>query len=336
MGDRLVEVVGIGKTFRTELKEPGLAASLRSLWRKRWREVRALDDVCMDVREGEVVGLLGANGAGKTTLLKILAGIIRPTAGTARVLGHDPWQRDDRMRRQIALIMGQKAQLWWDLPASDCFVLLGEIYRVPAPELRASLADLRDRLGVGHLLDVPIRMLSLGERMKMELIAALLHRPRVLFLDEPTLGLDVAAQRSIREFLREYVAAYRPAVILTSHYFEDIRKLCDRALAIRAGVLTNLGSVDALVAAHSPRRLIRAVLDGGSGSFRPVDFGAFGQVVRFSKDELLLEVERDRVAEAVQAIFRSLAVVDLRIAEPEDSAVYESVLGGVPGAAVGS
>jgi ABC-2 type transport system ATP-binding protein len=327
MSDALIEVSGVSKTFRTEVKEPGFAASIRSLYRKRIREVRALDGVDMTVREGEVVGLLGANGAGKTTLLKILAGIIRPSAGTVRVLGHEPWQRDDRMRRRIALIMGQKAQLWWDLPASDCFVLLKEIYRIPDAECASALKDLSERLSVGHLLDVPIRMLSLGERMKMELIAALLHRPKVLFLDEPTIGLDVSAQQSIRQFLLEYVAVNKPAVILTSHYFEDIKKLCDRVLAIRAGTLTDLGTVEALLHAHSPKRLIKARLDGSDGNVGPTDLTVFGFVERFTRDALWIEVDKDRVADCVHYIFRHLVVVDLSISEPEDSAIYESVLG---------
>src|SRR5207247_1272421 len=212
---RVIEVDRLSKTFRVPKKDPGFLGSLKALFRREFVVKQAVRDVSFRVGEGEIVGLIGANGAGKTTLVKMLAGIVHPTSGRARVLGFDPWKRDDAFRSQIALIMGQKAQLWWDLPAQDGFELLREIYRVPKEQHAAALAELTEILAVKEKdLTVQIRRLSLGERMKMELIAALLHRPRVVFLDEPTIGLDVSAQRSIREFLLAYREKRRPAMIL--------------------------------------------------------------------------------------------------------------------------
>jgi ABC-2 type transport system ATP-binding protein len=218
----MIEVDRLAKTFRVAKKAPGFVGSLKSLVRRETVAKEAVKGVSFRVDEGEIVGLVGANGAGKTTLVKMLAGIIHPTSGEARVLGFRPWERDDRFRRQISLIMGQKAQLWWDLPAADCFLLLKEIYRVPDETYEANLDQLSTMLEVKDELRVQIRRLSLGERMKMELIAALLHGPRAVFLDEPTIGLDLTAQRAVRDFLLAYRERHRPAMIVTSHYMEDI------------------------------------------------------------------------------------------------------------------
>ena len=219
------------KTFHVHEKEPGLKGSLRSLFRRKRIARHALVDVDLEVAPGEIVGLIGENGAGKTTLVKMLAGIIHPTSGEAEVLGEVPWKRANEFRRQIALVMGQKAQLWWDLPAADCFLLLREIYRIPEAAYQERLHTLAEMLDVGQHLKVQLRRLSLGERMKMELIAALLHQPRVVFLDEPTIGLDLSAQRAIRSFLLTYREQHQPAMLLTSHYMEDIERLCKRIVS---------------------------------------------------------------------------------------------------------
>jgi len=231
----MIHVQNLTKTFRVHRKEPGLMGSLRSLFRRQWIDKHALKGVSLEVNAGEIVGLVGANGAGKTTLVKTLAGIIHPTAGDAQILGYTPWERRNEFRRQIALIMGQKAQLWWDLPADDCFLLLQEIYRLPDKEFRRNLDYLVEALGVTDQLNIQIRRLSLGERMKMELVAALLHQPKIVFLDEPTIGLDLTAQRAIRNFILEYRREHQPAMILTSHYMEDIERLCERIVIINEG-----------------------------------------------------------------------------------------------------
>src|SRR5262245_30528790 len=205
----MIEANGLAKTFRVAKKEPGLRGSLKALVRRRYVTKEAVRPATFRVEEGEIVGLVGPNGAGKTTLVKMLAGIIHPTGGDARVLGFRPWERDNDFRRQVALLMGQKAQLWWDLPAADGFLLLRDIYRVPEADYRARLAELVELLSVGEQLHLPVRRLSLGERMKMELVAALLHGPRVVYLDEPTIGLDLMAQRAVREFLLRYRERHR-------------------------------------------------------------------------------------------------------------------------------
>lgn len=248
----MIEVSNLSKVFKAFRKEPGLMGSLKSLVKRDYREKHALRGVSLKIAPGEIVGLVGANGAGKTTLVKILAGIIHPSAGTARVLGFDPWKRQNDFKRQIALVMGQKAQLWWDLPASDCFILLREIYQIPKPDFDRRLAQLTSALRVGDELKTPIRQLSLGERMKMELIATLLHEPKVVFLDEPTIGLDITAQRAIREFLLDYRRTHKPAMILTSHYMEDIRQMCERMIIIRDGQFVYDGSLAEILNHHFP------------------------------------------------------------------------------------
>ena len=231
----MIKVENLHKTFKVHKKEPGLKASGKSLFSRKWIEKKALVDVSLSIGEGEILGLVGANGAGKTTLVKILSGIIHPTSGTTHVLGFNPWERHNDFRKQIALIMGQKAQLWWDLPAEDCFLLLREIYQIPKKQYEENLSFLSNTLNISDQMNIQIRRLSLGERMKMELIAALLHNPRVVFLDEPTIGLDLTAQRAIRQFLLNYRQKHRPAMILTSHYMEDIEQLCERIIILRQG-----------------------------------------------------------------------------------------------------
>ncbi|NDC80765.1 MAG: ATP-binding cassette domain-containing protein, partial [Verrucomicrobia bacterium] len=213
---------GLGKTYRVAKKDPGLGGAIRGLFHRRHEEVTAVDGVDLEIVHGELVGFLGPNGAGKTTTLKMLSGLLHPSRGSARVLGHVPWERSAEFRRQISLLLGQKNQLLWDLPARESFELNRAIYGIGTEEGRKTIDRLAGVLEVGHLMDKPVRELSLGERMKMELIAALIHRPKVLFLDEPTLGLDVVSQHRVRDFLRQLVAEEKITTILTSHYLQDI------------------------------------------------------------------------------------------------------------------
>ena len=231
----LIEVQGLTKAFRTYKKEPGFGGALRGLFHRRYEQTVAVDHVSFSVEEGELVGFLGPNGAGKTTTLKILSGLLFPSGGSARVLGYVPWQRHDGYRRQFALLLGQKNQLWWDLPARESLELNSKIYGIPRPAFERTVADLTELLAVRDKLDVMVRELSLGERMKMELVAALLHRPRVLFLDEPTIGLDVVSQKTVREFLRQYNSRQKVTILLTSHYMTDIQELCKRVIIIDKG-----------------------------------------------------------------------------------------------------
>src|ERR1700675_4358710 len=219
----VIEVSNLTKAFRTYKKQPGFAGAIKGLFHRQYEQTLAVNDVSFKIEPGELVGFLGPNGAGKTTTLKMLAGLLYPTSGSARVLGYVPWERDDGYRRQFALLLGQKNQLWWDLPARESLELNAKIYGIPAANYRRTVEELTELLAVREKLDVMVRELSLGERMKMELIAALLHQPKVLFLDEPTIGLDVVSQKKVREFLRHHNAARKTTILLTSHYMIDIQ-----------------------------------------------------------------------------------------------------------------
>ncbi|HUP56115.1 MAG TPA: ATP-binding cassette domain-containing protein [Bdellovibrionota bacterium] len=310
-------------------KDPGLMASVKSLFMRKWIEKWALKGVSLDVGPGEIVGLVGANGAGKTTLVKALAGIIHPSAGTAEVLGFTPWERKNDFRRQIALIMGQKAQLWWDLPAADCFVLLREIYEIPEKLFKENLDYLVGSLGVKDQMNVQIRRLSLGERMKMELIAALLHQPKVVFLDEPTIGLDLMAQRAIRDFILKYREEHKPAMILTSHYMEDIEQLCERIVVIREGEFIYDGPLERIVSDFARHKILTVRLKPEAGDLAKARerVAHLGEPVA-SDDEGLLKVKvlREGVPEAASTILRELPVADLSIEEEDISNVIEAIL----------
>ncbi|MDB5049566.1 MAG: hypothetical protein JWO30_2637 [Fibrobacteres bacterium] len=328
----MIRARGLSKTFRVHRKEPGLMGSVRSLFSRKWQQVHALKGLDLDVGAGEIVGLVGANGAGKTTLVKALAGIIHPTSGTAEVLGFVPWQRKNGFRKQIALIMGQKAQLWWDLPAGDGFLLLREIYQIPNDTFKANLAVLAAALRVEDKLNIQIRRLSLGERMKMELIAALLHQPRVVFLDEPTIGLDLAAQRAIREFILEYRRKENPAMILTSHYMEDIEKLCERIVLMRDGELVYDGPVAKMVSSFARHKVLTAHLRAGEtgpdGPARPDS--APGEILEWSGASLKLKVDRAQAAAVASHLLQTYPVADLSIDEEDIGTVIEAMLGKGP------
>src|SRR6266513_2927351 len=231
----VIEVQGLTKAFRTYKKKPGLAGALKGLFHREHQITLAVKDVSFAIEEGELVGFLGPNGAGKTTTLKMLSGLLYPTSGSARVLGFVPWERQDGYRRQFALLLGQKNQLWWDLPASESFDLNARIYGLAPEQSQRTVTEMTDLLGVRDKLNVSVRELSLGERAKMELIASLLHQPKVLFLDEPTIGLDVVSQKIVREFLREHNTTRKTTILLTSHYMADIQELCDRVIIIDQG-----------------------------------------------------------------------------------------------------
>ena len=325
----MIEVHGLVKTYHVHRKAPGLLGSLKGLVRRERVEKQAVRGVSFSVAPGEIVGLVGPNGAGKTTVVKMLAGIVHPTGGTARVLGHDPWRREDAFRRRIALVMGQKQQLWWDLPAADSFLLLREIYGLEKAAYEASLDQLVEVLGVRDHLGIPVRRLSLGERMKLELVAALLHRPEVVFLDEPTIGLDLTAQRAIRGFLLTYQQEHRPAVLLTSHYMEDIERLCPRLLILREGGLVFDGPLREIHARYADHKVVTAHRRAGEGAAPRAALGAWpealGQVVADSASEVRVRVPRDQVAAAAQLLLQRLDVADLAIQEEDIGSVIERI-----------
>ncbi len=323
----MIEVDSLAKTFWVHRKEAGLAASVRSLFRREKSAKHAVKGATFSVGEGEIVGLIGANGAGKTTLVKMLAGIIHPTSGTARVLGHTPWERSNDLRRQIALIMGQKAQLWWDLPAADCFLLLREIYQIPEARYRESLRTLTEMLGIEDELGVQVRRLSLGERMKMELVAALLHSPRVVYLDEPTIGLDLTAQKAVRDFVLDYRREHAPAMLLTSHYMEDIERLCERIIILREGELVYDGSLRRVVEQHATHKLVTAHLKPGAAPPRADEaLARCGEVVAQSALEIKLRAPRRGVADAAQALLHHYDVADITIEEAPIGEIIENLM----------
>jgi ABC-2 type transport system ATP-binding protein len=321
----MIEAQALSKTFTTHRKDPGLWGSVRSLFRREKVVKLAVKEATFRVDEGEIVGLVGANGAGKTTLIKMLAGIIHPTGGDARVLGFRPWERDNRFRRQVALIMGQKAQLWWDLPAADSFLLLREIYGVDPARYSETLDYLARVLDVTGQLTIPVRRLSLGERMKMELIAALLHGPRVVYLDEPTIGLDLTAQRAIRDFILEYRERHRPAMILTSHYMEDIERLCRRLVILREGEIVYDGSLAGVVEKFADHKVVTAHLRKTNGAVSRDGLEALGQVDACDDVTIRLRVPRGRVAEAAAELLKRYPVADLAIDEVEIGALIERI-----------
>ena len=325
----MIEAEGLSKTFTVHKKAPGLMGSVRSLFVREKIQKHAVRAVSFRVDEGEIVGLVGANGAGKTTLVKMLAGIIHPTSGEARVLGYRPWERDNAFRSRIALIMGQKAQLWWDLPAADGFLLLREIYRIPDDAYKQRLDELVSMLDVGKELNVQLRRLSLGERMKMELIATLLHQPRVVFLDEPTIGLDLTAQRAIRDFILHYREQHRPAMILTSHYMEDIERLCERIMIIREGEIVYDGQLADVKRTYATHKIITAHLRREDGAFDvSKELLARGAVLSEEEGTLRYEVPREEVTHAAAAILEGCGVYDLSIDEMDIGTIIERIFKG--------
>ena len=307
----MIEVEHLTRVFRTYKKQPGFWGGVKGLFHRQFDEVAAANDISFSINEGEFVGFLGPNGAGKTTTLKMLSGLIYPTSGRARVAGHDPSQRATAYRRLFALVLGQKNQLWWDLPAIESFHLLRHIYGLDAADYRKTLDELVDLLGVREKLSTQVRELSLGERMKMELIAALLHRPRVLFLDEPTIGLDVVSQRAVRQFLRDYNRRYRVTILLTSHYMADIKELCERVIVIHRGRKIYDGDLARLDTPGSQGKIIRFA---PSGSGFPADWRPLsGTATRDAEGNFTVHVHSAQVVAASQQILPPGPVADITI-----------------------
>ena len=309
-----IEVSNLTKAFRTYKKLPGFGGSIRGLFNRQYEQTLAVKDVSFQVETGELVGFLGPNGAGKTTTLKMLAGLLYPTGGSARVLGYVPWERDDGYRRQFALLLGQKNQLWWDLPASESLELNGEIYGIPKAARERTVAEMTELLNVRDKLNVSVRELSLGERMKMELIASLLHQPKVLFLDEPTIGLDVVSQKTVREFLREYNAKHKTTILLTSHYMTDIQELCERVIIIDHGTIFFDGKLSEVVDRFADSKLITIQCD--QKFTRPAaDLEKYGEIVEQTPGNIRLKVKRDRVIPVCKALLDEFPVTDIDIQE---------------------
>lgn len=323
----MIEVKGLHKTFKVHQKEPGFMGSLKSLVSRQYIEKKALQGINLTIGNGEIIGLIGANGAGKTTLTKILSGIIHPTSGSVSVLGYNPWDRKNEYRRQMSLIMGQKAQLWWDLPALDSFLLLKEIYQIPDQQYNDSVDFLADALMIKDQLKVQVRKLSLGERMKVELMAALLHRPKVVFLDEPTIGLDLMAQKAVREFVKGYRKEFQPIMILTSHYMEDIEELCKRVVIIQEGQFIYDGQLEDIKNKYAKSKLITATsLETDKFQHIAKTMPEHLGKVSHENNQLLVHSPRSYVMEAASFLLNNIKVLDLNIQEEEIGDIIEHIM----------
>jgi ABC-2 type transport system ATP-binding protein len=321
-----IDVRHLSKVFRVHEREEGLAPTLRSLFQRRFKAVEAVQDVSFSIDEGEIVGFLGPNGAGKTTTLKMLSGLLYPTAGEAYVLGHIPWKREDELLAKITLVMGNRSQLIWDIPAADSMRVLQEIFRLPRQRYQRSLDELVDLLELEPLLHKPVRGLSLGERMKVEFAAALIHEPRVLFLDEPTIGLDVTMQARIRRFVADYNRRGGATILLTSHYMDDVVALCKRVIVIHHGRLLYDGALTGLAERMAPYKLIRVTLrDGAAG----VPLDRYGQRVEDESENgrTTLRVAREDAAERTAQLVHDLGdrVLDLTLEDPAIEEVIDRV-----------
>jgi len=317
-----IETVDLRKTYVTHKKSPGLMGAVKSLFTREKTEVEAVKGITLSVEQGELVGFIGPNGAGKTTTLKMLSGILYPTSGKANVLGFTPSDRRPEMLRQISLVMGNKMQLWWDLPAWDSFVVLKELYEVDDAKFKRRVDHLVEALQLTDKINTQVRKLSLGERMKCELVAALLHNPKVVFLDEPTIGLDVVSQKRIRDFLKELHAEDNCTLLLTSHYMQDVQELCDRIVVIDHGMLIFDGTLDALSQKFSDSRRLRLTFE------HPVDQAdllPFGTLVSHDANVAVLDVLRSQVAPVTSAVLTKFQVSDVAIEEVDIEEVIRSL-----------
>lgn len=309
----IITVENLSKVYPVAVKQPGFRGTIEHFFRRVYREVKAVREVSFSIEEGEIVGFLGPNGAGKTTTLKMLTGLIHPSSGTARVAGYVPFRRQAGFLERMSLIMGQKQQLLWDLPALDSLRINAAVYNIPETVFDRRLDELAGMLSLGEKLTQPVRKLSLGERMKAELLAALIHHPRVLFLDEPTLGLDVNAQVAVRDFLREYNQRYRATILLTSHYMADITALCKRVLLIHQGQLMYDGNLEELLEKFAPCREVK--VEFGHSVSR--DFlEEFGEIQAIEGQEARFLVPREKLTATVSRILANFEVLDLSVNDP--------------------
>jgi len=329
----IIEIENLCKSYRVYQKREGVLASIGGLFKRDYREVEAVRDVSLTVEAGEFVAFLGPNGAGKTTTLKLLSGVINPDSGTATVMGHVPWLRENEYRRKFALVMGQKNQLWWDLPAAESFRLNQHIYCMPAEQFEKTKNELTEMLDVTRLLGQPVRELSLGERMKMELIAALLHQPEVLFLDEPTIGLDVVAQHKIQQFLKGYQSERKNTILLTSHYMKDIEALCKRVVIIAGGSIYHDGSLEDIKDKFSGDKIVTLHLaDPASLN----SLSSLPNVIEVKEPNIQFRVDRDQVGKVLSQILNSHAVDDIVVEDPPLEEVIANVFSEAEKREVGS
>jgi ABC-2 type transport system ATP-binding protein len=320
LSDSVVHVNELTKVFKVPEREPGLRAAAKALVRRQTRDVHAVEAISFDIEPGEVVGFLGPNGAGKTTTLKMLAGLLYPTSGEALVLGHVPSRREKDYLRRMTMVMGNRNQLQWDIPALDSFELNRAIYRLRREDYLAMRDELIELLDVGDLVRKPVRNLSLGERMKVEIVGSLLHRPQVLFLDEPTIGLDVTMQKRIRTFVAEYNQRHGATVLLTSHYMADVEALCKRVIVIHHGKILFDGALASLANEFAAYKTIGVLLENGNA-----DLDGYGEIISRDGDRAVLRVPKAETSRVAARLLSEHEVLDLTIEEPPIEDVIEMV-----------
>ncbi len=318
----VISLRNLKKYFKVYKKEPGLLGSVKSLWHREYEEVKAVDDVSFEIQPGEIVGFIGQNGAGKTTTLKVLSGLLYPTSGEVSVLGYNPWDRKAEFQKQFALVMGQKNQLWWDLPAMESFLLNKAIYEVPDTQFKKTLNKLMALLEVEDIVKIQVRKLSLGQRMKCELIAALLHNPKVLFLDEPTIGLDVVMQKVLRDFIKAYNEEFGATIILTSHYMGDVKELCKRAIVIDHGHKIFDGELEQIINRFARNKILSLVL---SKKVTHKELQAYGEIREYDYPKATILVPRADAARLAGKILNELEVADVNIEEPTIDAIIREL-----------
>lgn len=323
----VISVTNLKKYYRVYQKEPGLLGSVKSLINRKYEDVKAVNDISFSINEGELVGFIGPNGAGKTTTLKVLSGLLYPTAGTVQVLGFTPFDRKHAFQKQFSLVMGQKNQLWWDLPALDSFLLNKEIYEVPDGQFQTTLDQLVAMLDLEKILKVQVRKLSLGQRMKCELAASLLHSPKVLFLDEPTIGLDVVMQKKIRDFLKDYNQKFQATIILTSHYMDDVKELCSRVIIIDKGQIFFDGRLDQIIKKYADHKTLEVVFEG---PIEKKDFKviADAKIKDFHLPRVVFSVKRQLVNQVAAKLLTKFRVADLNITESSIEDIIREVFTG--------
>jgi ABC-2 type transport system ATP-binding protein len=316
-----ITIEQLSKTYQVPEREGGFGAAVRSFFKRKYKDVKAVQDVSFKIEQGEIVGFLGPNGAGKTTTLKMLSGLLHPTGGTANVLGFTPWELKTDYLRSMTLVMGQRNRLSWDIPAADSFLLAQAIYRLPDDEYKATYKELDELLELEPLMKKPVRNLSLGERMKCEIAAGLLHRPKVLFLDEPTIGLDITGQVKIREFLQEYNRRTQATIILTSHYMADVTALCERIIIIHQGQLKYDGGIASLSRRIAPFKLIGVMLANSNG----YDLSQYGEPVQNEEDaeKHYIQVKAEDVTKVTSRMLSDLPIHDISITDPPIEDVIE-------------
>jgi ABC-2 type transport system ATP-binding protein len=318
----IIDVKNLFKYFRIYKKEPGVLGSVKSLFNRKFENAKAVDNISFEINEGELIGFIGPNGAGKTTTLKCLSGLICPSQGKVSVLGYTPFDRKENFLKQIGLVMGQKNQLWWDLPAIESYILNKEIYEIPDKEFNRTLYELVTLLEVKDIMNIQVRKLSLGQRMKLELIGSLLHRPKVLFLDEPTIGLDVYMQKKLRNFICEYNQKFKATIILTSHYMDDVKELCKRVIIINFGKIIYDGHLDQIVKKYSEEKKITVVF---SDKVEKNDLEKLGKVDFENFPKVILTLDASNVKRVAAKLLEDFPVEDLTIEDPEIEDVIREI-----------